>query len=166
MQELAITGGILNGVADGVTEIEGGPQARLGLVLADDLGLDGAAAGDDRQRIEGCFSSRPSNCFSNRWNRLASWMTPYLTISEMPERSSRSGSVSERVQIAQDQPWLMEGADAILAGLQVDPDFAPDRTVDLGQQRGGHLHKRDAPQVGSPPRTRPDPPPPHRRGPR
>ena len=42
----------------------------------------------------------------------------------------------------------MKRANQIFPGLQVHADFAADGTVHLREQRGGHLHERDAPQVG------------------
>ena len=48
MQIFAVVGDGFEGVADGVAEVQDGPQAALGLVLPYDLGLDFAAAGDDR----------------------------------------------------------------------------------------------------------------------
>ena len=47
VQELAVVGGGLDGVADGVAEVEDHAQAGFLLVLADDLGLDADAGGDD-----------------------------------------------------------------------------------------------------------------------
>ena len=47
MEELAVARGILNGMADGVTKIEGCPNSRLGFVLGNDLCFDGAAPGND-----------------------------------------------------------------------------------------------------------------------
>jgi len=40
----------------------------------------------------------------------------------------------------------MERADQILAVAAVDAGLAAYRTVDLGQQRGRHLHEADAAQ--------------------
>ena len=38
----------------------------------------------------------------------------------------------------------MEGADQVLALLGVDPGLAADRRIDLGEERGRHLHDADA----------------------
>ncbi len=46
----------------------------------------------------------------------------------------------ERGGVAQDGGRLPEGADQVLALGQVDPGLAADGRVDLGQERGGHVH--------------------------
>ena len=53
VEELAVVGGGLDGVADGVAEVEDHAQAGFLLVLADDVGLDADAGGDDRARRAG-----------------------------------------------------------------------------------------------------------------
>ena len=53
----------------------------------------------------------------------------------------------QRPQIAEDKTGLMKGADQVLAGFEIDADFAADRAVHLRQQGGGHLHERDAAQI-------------------
>ena len=47
-------------------------------------------------------------------------------------------------KIGQHQPWLMEGADQVLAAGGVDGGLAADRRIYLGQQGGGDLHEIDA----------------------
>ncbi len=42
----------------------------------------------------------------------------------------------------------MKGADQILAKRVVDPGLPADRAVDLREQGGGHVHHRNAAQVG------------------
>ena len=59
------------------------------------------------------------------------------------------GQAGQRIQIAQHQARLVEGADEVLAGLQVHAHLAADGAVHLRQQRRGHLHERDAAQIGS-----------------
>ena len=51
-------------------------------------------------------------------------------------------------QVAQHQPRLVERADEVLARLEVHADFAADGAVHLREQRGRHLHERQAAQVG------------------
>ena len=46
-----------------------------------------------------------------------------------------------------DKPRLVECADKILSGLEVDAHFSPDRTIDLREQRRRRLHKGNAAQV-------------------
>ena len=69
-----------------------------------------------------------------------------MTISDQPERYSRSGSVSSSARVSHDQRRLMERADQILAEPVVDAGLAADAGVDLRQQRRRHLDDRDAAQ--------------------
>ena len=50
--------------------------------------------------------------------------------------------------VDQHQPWLVKGADQVLAARMVDAGLATDRRIHHGQQGGGHLHHGDAPQPG------------------
>ncbi len=43
---------------------------------------------------------------------------------------------------------LVKGPDQVLPPWMIDPHLAPDRTVDVGQQRRRHLHERETPGVG------------------
>ena len=47
----------------------------------------------------------------------------------------------------QDEAWLIERPDHVLAQRMVDTGLAADRRVDLGEQRRGNLEKRHATQV-------------------
>ena len=54
MQEAPVTGGLLDGVADGVAEIQQRAQAEpLELVRRDDVGLDFQVAPDDPRKASG-----------------------------------------------------------------------------------------------------------------
>jgi len=50
---ISVAGAVLDGVADGVAEIQDRPQATLGLILADDLGLDSQHRATTAARIFG-----------------------------------------------------------------------------------------------------------------
>ena len=43
---------------------------------------------------------------------------------------------------------LVEGADQVFTRRMIDARFSADRTVDLREQRRGHVHQRDAAEVG------------------
>ena len=64
--------------------------------------------------------------------------------SASPARSSRAGSVAQGARIAHHQARLVKGADQVLAARMVDAGLAADCRVHLRQQRGRHLHERDA----------------------
>lgn len=53
------------------------------------------------------------------------------------------------VDVGQDQPRLVEGADEVLAARGVDGRLAADRTVDLGQKGRGDLNEVDAAHIES-----------------
>ena len=53
----------------------------------------------------------------------------------------------EGVAVGDHQSRLMEGADEILAAGVIDPGLAAHTGIDLGEQRGGHLHEIDAAQI-------------------
>ena len=73
-------------------------------------------------------------------------MTPYLITSASPASSSRRGSVRQHVDVGEHAARLVERADQVLALRVVHRGLAADRGVDLRQQRGGHLHDREAAQ--------------------
>jgi len=67
VQIFSVTGNVLDGVTDGMAEIQDGAQPALGFVLADHFGFDGAAARHDvRERLgfaaeqagQGAFEAR------------------------------------------------------------------------------------------------------------
>ena len=70
--------------------------------------------------------------------------SPYLTTSPYPARKSR-GARCENLRVRQNQARLVEGTDQVLALRRVDSGLAADRTVDLRQQAGGHLHEAHPP---------------------
>ena len=70
-----------------------------------------------------------------------------MAISPWPLRYSRGGSVASTSVSHSTADGLPEGADQVLALGQVHAGLAADGGVDLAQQRGGHVHHRDAPVV-------------------
>ena len=57
-------------------------------------------------------------------------------------------------QVDQDGERLMKGTDQVLAGVGVDAGLAADGRVDHAEQRGRHMHDRDAAQPGGRRETR------------
>ena len=64
--------------------------------------------------------------------------------SASPARSSRGGSVASVRGVADHESRLVERADQVLAAGMVDAGLAADGRIDLREQRGRHLHERDA----------------------
>ena len=149
VQVFAVVGDGFERVADGVAEIQDGPQAALGLVLPHDLRLDLAATGhDSRQGARvapqqlGQVALQPSE-------------EPGVVDDAVFDHLGEAGAIlahgqrGQRVQVAQHEPRLVERADQVLARLQVHADFAADGAVHLGEQGGRHLHEGHAAQIGS-----------------
>ena len=75
-------------------------------------------------------------------------MTPYFTTSAKPERYSPLRQRLQRLGIDQYRHRLPERTNHVFRLRQIHSNFAADRTIDLGQQCGGHLHKWNSPGVG------------------
>ena len=103
----------------------------LALVAGDDVGLDRARSAATRSSSGRAIRSSPAR----KW---------YFAISPEPLRYSRGGSVAEHVGVAQHRGRLPERADQVLALGQVHAGLAADGGVDLPEQRGRHVHDRDA----------------------
>ena len=154
MQILAVVRDGFERVADGVAEVQDGPQAALGFVLPNDFSLDLAAAGDDRRQ--------GTHVATEQFGQLTLQLLEQPRIVDdavfdhLREASLElaHGQRDKRMQVAQHQPRLVECADEILARLEVQADFAAHGAVHLRQERGGHLHERQAPQVSGRHETR------------
>ena len=127
----------LEGMSQRVPVVEGHPPAVLALVGRHDLGLDGDAAGHllvDReleQRGVGHLAQE------RVLRHLAAATGPVA-----------GGQRRERRRVTQHGGRLPERAGQVLALGQVHPGLAPDRRVDLAQERGGHVHICGAAVIG------------------
>ena len=74
-------------------------------------------------------------------------MMPALMDSCRPARSSAGGRVREEVGVGEDGLRMVEAADEIFSGGEVDAGLAADGGVDLGEEGGGDLHVADAAHV-------------------
>ena len=144
MQPGAVPGPGLDGVAEGVAEIEQRALARLALVGGDDARLQLAAA--------------PHGVGEGR--AIARQQLLDVGFEPVDERSVEREAVLDhlgqaRAQLAVGQrvegrhvrdhrARLVEGADHVLAERVVDRGLAADRGVDLREQRGRHLDERHA----------------------
>ena len=134
------------GVGERVAVVEHGPMARgFPLVGGHHLGFQLATAGDDL----------PEHV------RFASLDGRYVLFQVGEERFVQNHAVldhfgqpgpvlvfRQRVQhggVNQHGQRLPEGSDDVFRSRQVDAHFAPDGTVHLGQQRGGHLDESQPP---------------------
>ena len=57
------------------------------------------------------------------------------------------GEGGERVDVAEDGEGVVEGADEVLAGEEVDAGLAAEGGIDLGEERGGQANVADAAHV-------------------
>mmetsp|Transcript_18075 Transcript_18075/g.43193 ORF Transcript_18075/g.43193 Transcript_18075/m.43193 type:complete len:313 (+) Transcript_18075:3867-4805(+) len=142
MEPNPITQACLDGMPDGVTEVENGPQALLAFVRAHHVGLDLAAAPHRvaehrlvarQQRVEVVFDPAQKAWIGDR---------PVLdhfsqTGAQLPFRQA-----VQRGKVRDDPLWLIERAKHVLAERVIDGRLATNRRIDLGKQRGRHLHKR------------------------
>ncbi len=159
----------LDGVGEGVPQVEQGPAAHvvrslLALVLLDDAGLDGDVAGDELDeralfqrldsgdRLEGPVEQGGAahRARGARPGRRGGDQRVLDALGKACAQLSRRER-AQRPDVAQDEGGLPEGADHVLAQLprdaQVHRGLAAHGGVDHGQQRGGALHDGDAPSV-------------------
>jgi hypothetical protein len=138
----------LDAVSDGVAEVEDFAEASFGFVLADDIGLDGAGAGDDGFEGSGAafedagevlFDSAEEGCVVND-----------AVFDDFGEAGDEFavGKSFESVEIAEDEARLVEGADEVFSCGEVDSCFSADGAIDLGEEGGGDLDEGDAAEVG------------------
>ncbi len=134
-------------MAEGVAEVEDGPQARFFLVLADDPGLDFHAALDGlgqcglvllAQGVDVLLQPGEEGHVGNR---------PVFDDFGQTCRQLPRGQGGQAVEVAQHQAWLVERADHVLALGVVDGRFAAHAGIDLGQQRGRDLHEGHAAHI-------------------
>lgn len=147
MQQLFVTGGGLDGVAEGVAEVERHAQAGLFFVLGDDLGFDADAGGDDRGERGWVAGEEGVGVLLHEAEELGVGDDAGLDglLQAGAEFGGRQGG--ERGRVGEDGEGVVEAADEVLAHLEVGAGLAADGGVDLGEQRGGELHITDAAHV-------------------
>ena len=129
----------LEGMAEGVAEIEQRAIAGLALVARDDLGLH-AAAGGDRMLARRAGAGEDVVGIGLEPGEEAG-IAEQAVFGDLriagAELARRKGIEQRRVGDHQDR--LVEGADQIFAVARIDRGLAADRGIDLGQQGGRHL---------------------------
>ena len=148
MQIVAVAGDGFETVTDAVTEVEDGAKTGFGFVLADHLGLDGAATGNDGRQDGGIPCEELGHGPFQTTEQ--GWIMDDPVLDDLTKTSPQFalGQGAEGVEIAQDQAGLMEGPHQVLPSLEVHADLATHRAVHLGKQGGGDLDEGDSPQVG------------------
>ncbi len=153
VQHVSVAEPGLDRVPEGMSEVEERTAALFAFILGDDRGLDLAGAPD---RVSERFRLAREQRFdplSSQAKNAPSAINAALTISASPARSSRSGSVRERIGVGDDRRGLVECADQVLAARVIDAGLAADRRIDLREQRGRQLHDRRRRAGRTPPRS-------------
>ena len=141
----------LQRVAEGVAEVQQGAAARrplLPLIVAHDLGLEGAGAQDGlRLDVPVAVGQRRAVLLAPfEEHRVAD--QPGLHHLRIAGPQLAPVQRAERAGVGQHQARLVEGADQVLALRRVDPGLAAHAAVHLGQQRRRHLDEGQAAQRG------------------
>jgi hypothetical protein len=147
VQQLAAVADLgLQGVAEGVAEVEQRPGAGLALVCGDDRRLGGAG---DLDRAGQQFRGAVEDVGAVRLQpgeelRVVDRAVLHHLCVAGQQLAPRQGG--QRRGVGEHQPRLVEGADQVLAFRRVDPGLAADRGVDLGEQGGRDLDEVEATQ--------------------
>ena len=141
----AEAGGRLDTVTDGVAVVEQRSRSGFTLVLGDDAGLDGGAAGDQFLRGEG------RGVAGARFEELHElFVEDEAVLHELGEAAvevaGREGG--EEGGVGEDEAGLGEGADEVLANGVVDAGLATDGGIDHAEERGGDVDEGDTAQDG------------------
>jgi len=149
MAEMAVAPRRLEGVPDGVAEIEQSPLPPLPLIGGDNAGFNGTAGFDDRLAKFGIGEAGQSLEIEGEQGEEGAiadqCVFDHFTQSGEAVTDLEGG---EQCRIDADQFGLMKGADEVLAEGVIDPGLAADAAVDLGEQSRGNLDKTDAAQKG------------------
>nr|GEU28520.1 hypothetical protein [Tanacetum cinerariifolium] len=147
VQPCAVAEAGLDGVAERVAEIEDGAQAAFALVLAHDLGLDFARAGDGIR--EGALVARHQQADIG-FDPVEERGVDDGAVLDHLSQAGRQFAVGQGFQggrIGNHCARLVKRADHVLAQRMVDAGLAAHRRIDLRQQGGGHLDKVHAAHI-------------------
>ena len=147
VQPLTVAHASLNGMAKGMAKIENGAQARFALVLSHHPGLDLTTALDCmRQRLR-VTRHEGRHVVLNPIEKSHVGNRPVLDDFGQAGAQLALRQGLERVQIAHHFQRLVKRANHVFAQRVVDGGLASHAGIHLGQQGGGHLHKRHTPHV-------------------
>ena len=151
MEVAAVGGDGLNGVGDGVAVVERGAEVGLALVGGDDGGLEGHVAADEG---DGALAG-PRGGEGEEEIGVALEFIEHGRVADegvldhLAEAGTQfaGGQRGEGGDVGDDGAGLVEGADEILAGGQVDGDLAADGGVDHAEEGGGGVDEGHAADV-------------------
>ena len=144
-QPVGIAGIGLQGMAEGVAEIEQRPGAALlALVGLDDRRLGAAARGDGVGAVAAFAGEdlRPALLEPSEERGIAE--EPVFHHFGVARAELAGAERVEHGNVGEHEARLMEGADQVLALGGVDAGLAADGGIDLGEERGRDLHQPDA----------------------
>ena len=118
-------------MANGVPEIQRGPQACLGFVLRHDLRLDGAASGDDGRQYRRLLLEEPVQLFLQPLEQGG--IIDHAVLHDLSDAGTQFpiGKRGQGVQVTKDQTRLMESTHQIFASLKIHSNLATHGTVNL-----------------------------------
>ena len=144
MQPFAVTEAGLDGVAEGVAEIQHGAHAFLALIVGDYDGF--VAAGDfDRMRQRGGIARHEAiHIGFQPGEELGVADQSVFDDFGNASRELAVGQGFQGVGVGDDHPGLVKRADHVFAEWMIDRSFAADRRINLSQQGGRDLDERRA----------------------
>jgi len=139
MEELLVVGGGFDGVADGVAEVQDHAEARLLFVFADDVGFDADRGGYYFRERFGVSVLFCVACVQAGFGVLFHEAEEFCVVDDacldgflQAGAEFGGGEGAEKVGVGEDGLWVVEAADEVFAGCEVDAGFAADGGVDLG----------------------------------
>ncbi len=138
----------LEGVAEGVAEVEHPPQAALALVPFHHFGLHPASVGQRAFDVHPAPAPQAGGRAPEAREERAIGQDSAFQDLVGPAPDLAQGEAVQEERVDDHRPRLVEGADQVLRSGVVDADLAADRAVHHGQQGRGHGDPVDPPHVG------------------
>ena len=147
MQPGAVTHARLDGVAEGMAEIEDGPETRFTLILADHKGLDLAAALNSMRQRYAVSSTQGIDVGFDPAEKIHVGNRAVFDDLCQPGTEFARRQSFEQVKVANHALRLVKSADHVFTQRVVDRRLTTHRRIDLRQQRRWNLHKRHAAHI-------------------
>ena len=149
MQQLPVSGGGFDGVADGVAEIENHAQTAFVLIGGHDGGFHADGGDDDLLQCVGFKLKQARGVrFHEAEQRSVANDARLQAFDEAGAQLALRKSGQE-IDVGDDCGGMVEGSDEIFAFGKIDAGFAADGRVNLCQKRGGNLNETNAAHVDS-----------------
>ena len=141
VQPLAVTGSLLDRVAEGVAEVQQRTTTVLALVLGDDRGLDLAGAADRKGERRGLQCEQRRHVGIEPVEKARVRDQPVLDHFGEPGTQLARRQRAERRRVRQHGPRLVKRADQVLAARVIHARLAAHRRIHLREQGRRHLHE-------------------------